>query len=274
MLGWFVFSAAITSYNKYVFGESHMAFPCPLLLTSVHFALQWAFSYGTTSCYSDVLGGTRVKAMLWKEFLSISIPCGLVTSLDVGLSNMSMVFITLTFYTMVKSSSPIFVVASAYAFGIEEISWTLIGVVVTISAGVFLTVIGEVNFNVEGFILCLCAAVLSGMRWTVVQMKIQNLRPPLKSTLATMRILSPVMFASMLILSFAIERPWAKLGPNSGTDYFSSWSNTFSTILLGLGGATLAISMVLCEFYLIMKSSAIVLMIGGVIKEMVTILVG
>ena len=43
---------------------------------------------------------------------------------------------------------------------------------------------------------------------------------------------------------------------------------------IGLLGALLAISMIICEFYLIMKSSAIVLMIGGVLKELTTIMVG
>ena len=46
------------------------------------------------------------------------------------------------------------------------------------------------------------------------------------------------------------------------------------TISLGLTGAFIAIAMVLCEFWLILKSNAIVLMIGGVIKELITILVG
>jgi solute carrier family 35 protein C2 len=32
--------------------------------------------------------------------------------------------------------------------------------------------------------------------------------------------------------------------------------------------------MVLCEFWLILKANAIVLMIGGVLKEVITILVG
>lgn len=39
-------------------------------------------------------------------------------------------------------------------------------------------------------------------------------------------------------------------------------------------GATFAVAMIICEFYLIMRANAIVLMIGGVIKEMITIIVG
>jgi len=90
----------------------------------------------------------------------------------------------------------------------------------------------------------------------------------------TMRVLSSTMFFSMLALSFIIEKPWVRLGPESGTEYFSDFESGMESILLGLSGALLAIAMVLCEFWLILKADAIVLMIGGVLKEMITIFLG
>eukprot|EP00554_Chaetoceros_debilis_P009586 CAMPEP_0194102780 /NCGR_PEP_ID=MMETSP0150-20130528/3314_1 /TAXON_ID=122233 /ORGANISM="Chaetoceros debilis, Strain MM31A-1" /LENGTH=340 /DNA_ID=CAMNT_0038789803 /DNA_START=598 /DNA_END=1620 /DNA_ORIENTATION=- len=180
----------------------------------------------------------------------------------------------MTFYTMVKSSSPIFVVISAYIFGIEKITPALIATVLIISAGELLTVMGEVDFDLIGFFLVLAATVMSGMRWTVVQLKLQSHDPPIKSSIAIMRILSPLMFLSMVMLSVIFEQPWNKLGKSSGTDYFSTFENSMHTIGLGLIGGVVAICMLLCEFYLIMQSSAIVLMIGGVLKELTTIFLG
>ena len=276
MLGWFVFSGLLSLYNKYIFGETHMAFPCPLLMTSVHFLVQFIWSYTLSRKYPITFGGDQVDAMSWNTYLSVAIPCGLVTSFDVGLSNLALVRITMTFYTMVKSSSPIFVVISAYCFGIEKITPALILTVLVISAGEMLTVIGEVEFDMIGFILVLSAAILSGMRWTVVQLKLQTLEPKLRSTVATMRILSPFMLISMLMLSFMFEEPWNKFGANnhSGTTYFAGPWDILWTVGLGLFGATLAICMITCEFYLIMESTAVILMIGGVLKELTTILLG
>lgn len=266
MLGWFLFSALLSLYNKYVFGDTHLGFPCPLLMTSIHFLSQWIFAYITSTLFFTQLGGDQIVNMSWKTFLSIAIPCGFVTSADVGFSNLALVRISVTFYTMVKASSPIFVVLSAYIFGIEKITLPLIGVVVIISLGELLTVLGEVQFDMIGFILCFIASVLSGMRWTVVQLKLQSLEPKLKSTIATMRILSPLMFISMLIMSLVKEQPWRTLGP-----WVHTADDAWNTLGLSLLGATLAICMMLCEFYLIMKSNAIVLMIGGVLKELNTI---
>lgn len=246
-----------------------MNFPCPLLLTSMHFGTQWIFSLGLCKMFPITFGSQRVDEMSWSEFLCISIPCGLVTSGDVGLSNLALVSISITFYTMVKSSTPVFVLAWGYFFGIIQITWPLLGVVFVIALGEYLTVAGEVNFVLKGFLLCLMASILSGARWTLVQLKIQRLDPPLKTTVATMRVLSPFMFLTMVLVSLALEEPWKKLDK-----YIESKESVYMILGLGFGGAFLAIFMILCEFYLIMYSNAIVLMIGGVIKEILTIFIG
>jgi solute carrier family 35 protein C2 len=171
---------------------------------------------------------------------------------------------------MVKASTPIFVLLWAYLLGIERITPSLLLVVLVIAIGEFLTVAGEIHFDMVGFCMCLSASVLSGARWTLVQFKLQTLDPPLKTTIATMRVLSPSMFFSMLLVSLIVERPWIALR----TGYFETFGEGFSTIGMGMLGAIFAIAMIICEFSLIMRASAIVLMIGGVIKEMITIIVG
>jgi hypothetical protein len=57
------------SVNKVIFGQNLGAFPCPLLLTSVHFFVQWMFSYTVSSEFPDFFGGTAVENMSWSTFL-------------------------------------------------------------------------------------------------------------------------------------------------------------------------------------------------------------
>jgi solute carrier family 35, member C2 len=244
-----------------------MAFPCPLLLTSIHFGCQWIFAETLCTLYPNFFGNERIRSMSWIQYFGTALPCGLVTSGDIGLSNLSLVSISITFYTMVKASTPIFVLAWAYVFGIERITCSLLVVVMIIAMGEFLTVMGEVDFQLKGFILCLVASMMSGARWTLVQLKLQTMEPPLKTSIATMKLLAPCMFGSMLFMSMILERPWTKF------ESFSFLAN-LEVIGLGLFGAVFAICMILCEFYLIMFSSAIILMMGGVIKELITIIMG
>lgn len=273
ILGWFACSAALTSYNKVVFGDDHGAFPCPLLFTSMHFLVQWMFSFTASSLFPDFFGGEVVKDMSWTSYLCISLPCGFVTAADIGLSNLSLVRISITFFTMVKSSSPVWVLLSGFVFGIFPITSTLVAVGLLITTGEVLTAFGEVEFDLIGFLMVGSAAVCGGIRWTLIQLKLQKLEPPLGGPVVTMRVLSSTMFFSMLALSLIIEEPWIALDPEK-TEYFSDWENGLKTLFLGLVGAFIAIAMVLCEFWLILKADAIVLMIGGVLKEMITIFVG
>jgi len=191
--------------------------------------------------------------------------------MDVALSNLSMVLITVTFYTMVKSSSPIFTLAFAFLLKIEPVQAKLLAVVGVIALGELLTVYGETDFNLTGFILCLSASGLSGLRWTLVQLKLSKLDPPLKSPIATLRVIAPSMFFTIIIVSLIFERPWEAFGDSK---FFEDVPSILQTIMLALLGGSLAVSMMLAEFALILKSSAMILMIGGVIKELLTISLG
>lgn len=51
------------------------------------------------------------------------VPNGVATGLDIGLSNYSLVYITLSFYVMCKSTTPLFLLVFAIAWGIEKPSW-------------------------------------------------------------------------------------------------------------------------------------------------------
>jgi len=270
---WFTFSTLLTVYNKVVFGKGKKHFPCPLLMTSVHFLMQWVFSWLISSIFPQKFGGDIVKAMSWRKFLSVSVPCGVVFATDIGLSNLSIVSVTLTFYTLVKSSTPIFVLFFAFGLKLEKPSWALFGIVMTIAAGEVLTVVGETQFDLSGFLLVLSASACAGLKWTMIQLLLSRLDPPLPSSFASLRVLGPMMFLSMLVLSAIIERPWEKLSPKD-TYYFSTLENSVHTFLLAAFGGSLAIAMVLAEFSLIMQSSAMVLMIAGVVKELITVVVG
>ena len=52
--------------------------------------------------------------------LSAVVPNGTCTGLDIGLSMMSLVFISLSFYTMCKATVPIFLLGFAFLWGIEK----------------------------------------------------------------------------------------------------------------------------------------------------------
>lgn len=100
-------------------------------------------------------------------------PCALATSLDIGLSNLSLKTITLSFYSkcisswspialssmpnrhsiaMCKSSTLAFVLIFAFLFKLEKPRLKLIAIIVIITAGVLLMVSDETDFVVAGYV--------------------------------------------------------------------------------------------------------------------------
>ena len=65
-------------------------------------------------------GGDAGSRLSWRAYFTQVVPNGVCTGLDIGLSNFSLSLISLSFYTMCKSTTPLFLLAFAFAWGIEK----------------------------------------------------------------------------------------------------------------------------------------------------------
>ncbi|OMJ08416.1 putative sugar phosphate/phosphate translocator [Smittium culicis] len=205
-----------------------------------------------------------------KSYFTKVLPCSLASALDIGLSNLSLKTITLTFYTMCKSSVIIFVLFFAFAFGLERVRFSLILVVLIISFGVLLMVSGEVDFVLVGFIQVIAASAMSGVRWSMTQVLIEKAKLGMNNPILTLSYLTPIMGIFLAILSLIFESPITELPK---THFFQTFSDSMYTILLiGVGGL-LATMMILSEFFLISQTSVLTLAVVGILKEVVMITV-
>lgn len=147
----------------------------------------------------------------------------------------------------------------------------LVGLLIT--TGEILVAFGQAAFDTTGFLLILGGVICGGIRWALVQLKVQKLDPPLSGPMATMRLLACSMFFSMLLMSLIFEQPWRKLGP-SNSEFFSDFENGIRTTCIVLVGGVPSIGIVFCQYWLIMNSNVIVMMIGCVLKDTIFIFLG
>ncbi|CAN6179291.1 unnamed protein product [Urochloa humidicola] len=267
ILVWYAFSTCLTLYNKTLLGDKLGKFPAPLLMNTVHFALQAGLS--KLIIFFQSKGPDAAVEMGWKDYFMRVVPTALGTALDINLSNASLVFISVTFATMCKSAAPIFLLLFAFAFRLENPSIKLLGIIFVISIGVLLTVAKETEFDFWGFIFVTLAAVMSGFRWSMTQILLQKDTYGLKNPITLMSHVTPVMAIATMILSLLLD-PWSDFQKNS---YFDNPWHVMRSCLLMLIGGSLAFFMVLTEYILISATSAITVTIAGVVKEAVTILV-
>ncbi|EFJ24231.1 hypothetical protein SELMODRAFT_54925, partial [Selaginella moellendorffii] len=265
VLLWYTFSTCLTLYNKLLLGKKYGKFPAPLLMNTIHFSMQAIVSSLLLRCCFPSMATT--VSMSWKDYFVRVVPTGVATALDVDLTNASLVFIPVTFATMCKSATPVFLLLFAFIFKLETPSFKLFGIIFIISCGVLLTVAQETHFIFAGFVLVMLAALSSGFRWVVTQLLLQKEEYGLSNPLAAMSQFTPIMALITAIFSLILE-PWHELAE---TSWFDSRSRVMESTIVMLLGGTLAFFMVIAEYLLIIKTSAVTMTVAGVVKEVVTV---
>ncbi|XP_075373511.1 solute carrier family 35 member C2 isoform X4 [Mycteria americana] len=169
VLLYYGFSIGITFYNKWLM----KSFPFPLLVTLLHLLLIFGLS-ALARALAHCRSGRPRAALSWADCLRRAAPAALSTSLDIGLSNWSFLYVTVSLYTMTKSSAILFILLFSLLFKLEEVRVALLLVVLLIAGGLFMFTYKSTQFNAQGFVLVLCASFLGGIRWTLTQILMQK----------------------------------------------------------------------------------------------------
>ncbi|KAL0146246.1 triose-phosphate transporter family-domain-containing protein [Mucor lusitanicus] len=261
-----IFATILSVYNKWMFSEDHYNFQYPLFVTSVHMIVQFVFS-GTSLLVVPKLRPTKRPSV--SDYIYKVLPCALATSLDIGLSNLSLKTITLSFYTMCKSSTLAFVLIFAFIFKLEKPSWKLILIIVIITAGVVLMVSDETDFNLVGFIQVMAASAFGGLRWSLTEVLLRKESMGLTNPFASIFFLAPSQAIILLIISAGVEGYFTIFH----SAFFATFGEGLHTIGIVLAGGSLAFCMIMSEFFLIKRTSVVTLSVCGIFKEVATIFI-
>ncbi|KAI1628831.1 triose-phosphate transporter family-domain-containing protein [Exophiala viscosa] len=276
---WYIFSLSISIYNKMMFSSDHIDFPFPLFATSLHMLVQFSLASIVLLIFphlrptqpqpSTYRGESHSSKRLVTPLFYFTrlVPTGTTTSLDIGLGNTSLRYITLTFYTMCKSSVLIFVLAFAFIFRLEKLSLKLILIILTMTIGVLMMVAGETSFHALGFALAISASFFSGFRWGLTQILLLR-HPATSNPFATLFFLSPIMFVTLMTIACISETPAAVV---TGIEMLISSQGLLKALLLLFIPGCLAFCMIASEFTLLQRTSVVTLSICGIFKEVVTI---
>ncbi|KAJ1827464.1 hypothetical protein LPJ56_001650 [Coemansia sp. RSA 2599] len=265
MLMWYTFSSMLSVYNKWLFGNSERDFSFPLFVSSVHMMVQYCLAALCLRLFPR-LRPSQTPTM--GTYLTRAVPCGLASAMDIGLSNISLRTITLTFYTMCKSSALGFVLVFAFLFGLERVRLVLVAIIAVISVGVVLMAAGEVDFVWAGFIEAIASSAMSGLRWSLTQILLSQARFGMNNPVATMSKLMPVIGSSLFVFSLILEHPFSEIPKNKNMQ--TTESIVLIASLMVLGGV-LAFAMVLSEFLLISRTSVVTLSIGGMLRDVLMV---
>lgn len=257
-------SISLTFYNKWM----SKRYTFPLAVTMVHFVVVFLLALISRKVLEIYTKKKRI-VLGWSVYFKRIFPAAIAGSLDIGLSNWSIMLSTISIYTMAKSSSILFILFFSLIFGLEKPSRYLFIVILLISFGLFLFTFDSKQFNAIGFFLALLASVFSGIRWTLTQVIMQKDSIGMHNPLDVIYHIQPVMALTMALFAFSMEG--TKLAGSSLLFNAPSANIALTSVAIILTGAGLAFLLTASEFLLVSNTSGIALSVAAIFKEICTL---
>ncbi|XP_035458967.2 solute carrier family 35 member C2 [Spodoptera frugiperda] len=258
ILLYFALSIGLTFYQRWLLTD----FKFPLTVVMYHLIVKWILAV-CVRVVLQLITGTPQLILPFMTCLKSVGPTGLASGIDVGFSNWGLELVTISLYTMTKSTTIIFILFFAILLGLEKKSWSLVGIVLMISAGLIMFTYKATQFNLLGFNFLLIASFAAGLRWTFAQLLMQKSKLGLHNPVDMVFHVQPWMFVSLLPFTIMFEGV-------ACYDYLQKLSaeKLLPTILKVSVGATIAFAMEISEFLVVTYTSSLTLSISGIFKEM------
>ncbi|TRY61288.1 hypothetical protein TCAL_10555 [Tigriopus californicus] len=263
---YFLCSISLTFFQKQVV-QKH-TFPITIVLC--HLIMKFVFASGFRSIYTWYTAKSRVT-LPWGVYLRRISGIAAASAFDIGLSQWGLEFVTVTLYTMTKSSSILFILFFSVIFKLEQCNVYLPAITLAIGGGLFLFVYQSTQFHLFGFTLCLIASFMSGARWTISQKVVQKSQLGLSHPIDMIYHIQPLMILCILPLSVFFEG--ADVATSQEGFRFQSYNVIVHLAGLVFFGGTLAFVMEAFEYLVLAKTSSLTLSIIGVVKELTSIFV-
>jgi len=258
-------SIALSLYNKWLLHPDYHGFTFPVLLICLHSLSNFLFAgFTMILCFRDSAKTsdhwiTKISALEYVKYLA---PIGLFFALDVCLTQVSYMNVSIALCEIVKSAIPIAVMIIGFFLGREDIDFLKAATMSVLTFGVVLTVLSEMDYNQKGFIAACLAMLFAVAKLIWMETVLAGKKVP---TLLALFYFSPVSFLSLGIGFFPIELKRAKISPFlSGTELY----NTMGYIFIG---CLIAFSLNFSELLVIQKTSALTMCVIGILKFVIVI---
>ncbi|VDM63942.1 unnamed protein product [Angiostrongylus costaricensis] len=233
-------SIGLTFYQKWLL----KSYKLPLFVVCCHYMVKWFAAVSIRFVY-EVFRRKRIRLQM-KEQLRWLAPIGICASLDIGLSNWALEYVTVSLWRP--------------TLGLEA------GL---IASGLFLFTWNSTQLDLTGLLLVELAASCTGVRWTVSQLVMQREEQALNHPLDMVAHVQPWMLIPIIPLIVIFEGP--ELSYNKAFFYNGNYAAVEIAFLIICGGL-LAFCMEMSEYLLLVNTSGITLNIFGIVKEVATLL--
>lgn len=254
---WISLSSSVILFNKWVLDT--LQFHYPVILTTYHLIFSTIMTQ-LLARYTTYLDGRKTVKMTGRVYLRAIVPIGLFFSLSLICSNLTYLYLSVAFIQMLKATTPVAVLLAGWALGVSSPNLKTFLNVSAIVVGVIIASIGEIKFDLIGFIYQMAGVAFEAIRLTMVQRLLSSAEYKM-DPLVSLYYFAPVCAAMNLVVALFWEVPKISMAEVYNVGLF-----TF--LLNGLVAFGLNVSVVM----LIGKTSSLVLTLCGVLKDVLLVI--
>ncbi|KAI1503815.1 triose-phosphate transporter family-domain-containing protein [Biscogniauxia marginata] len=254
---WIALSSSVILFNKWVLASAHFDFP--LFLTTWHMV----FATGMTQLLARTTStlDSRLKVpMDAPTYMRAIVPIGIMFSLSLICGNLAYLYLSVSFIQMLKATNAVATLIATWAFGMAAPSLKTLANVSAIVIGVAIASFGELKFDLFGFLVQVSGIVAEALRLVMVQ-RLLSSDDFKMDPLVSVYYYAPACALINGFFTLFIEIPRMTMDDIFAVGVFTLIANAFIAFLLN-------VSVVL----LIGKTSAVVLTMSGVLKDILLVI--
>ncbi|KAK5040553.1 hypothetical protein LTS07_001051 [Exophiala sideris] len=192
-------------------------------------------------------------------YLRAIFPIGFFFSLSLICGNQAYLYLSVAFIQMLKATTPVAVLLTSWALGVAPPSMKTLGNVSLIVVGVIIATVGEIRFDLTGFIYQICGLIFEATRLVMVQ-RLLNSADFKMDPLVSLYYFAPACAMMNSMAALVVEVP------------SMSMKNVYDVgILMLIANAMVAFLLNVSVVFLIGKTSSLVLTLCGVLKDILLV---
>ncbi|CAK3818151.1 sugar phosphate phosphate translocator [Lecanosticta acicola] len=253
---WIGLSGSVILFNKWVLHTAKFQFP--LFLTTWHMVFATLATQGLAK-FTTVLDSRHKVPMNTQTYTRAIVPIGLFFSFSLICGNIAYLYLSVSFIQMLKASNAVATLVATWAFGISPPDMKKLANVSAIMVGVIIASYGEIKFVLVGFLIQMAGIVFEAVRLVMVQRILSS--PEFKmDPLVSLYYYAPACAAINAIPTILFELPKMQMA-----DIYNLGLITL------IANAAVAFMLNVSVVFLIGKTSAVVLTLSGVFKDILLV---
>jgi len=210
--------------------------------------------------FTNKLDSRKKVPMTGRVYLRAIVPIGVFFSLSLMFSNYTYLYLSVAFIQMLKATTPVATLLATWSLGIAPPSLRTLGNVSAIVVGVMIASFGEIKFVLTGFTFAMLGVICEATRLAMVERLLSGGEFKM-DPLVSLYYYAPVCAVMNGVVAIFIEGPKISMDKVYDIGLFVLFLNAAVAFLLN-------VSVVM----LIGKTSALVLTLSGVLKDILLVM--